>query len=156
MEGPWFTARDGAASTSRSSPARPTAAERPRAWASGRPEVFLRPFPSGDGVWQVSTDGGDCPRFARAGKRLFYSRGPDIMEVSIDLEARRRGSGRRDGSSRVPSERLRLDMGFDMAPDGLGFVAAREVADPKATVPTLTLVESWFAEFQEPAGRPRS
>ena len=106
-------------------------------------------------MWQVSTDGGDCPRFARAGKRLFYSRGPDIMEVSIDLgKAPRLGTPRRIVSG--ASERLRLDMGFDAAPDGLGFVAAREVPDPKATVPTLTLVESWFAEFQEPADRPGS
>ena len=73
----------------------------------------------------------------------------------LDLgKAPRLGTPRRVVSG--ASERLRLDMGFDVAPDGLGFVAAREVPDPKATVPTLTLVESWFAEFQEPAGRPGS
>ena len=43
---------------------------------SGRYEIYLRPFPtpaSGPGVkWQVSTNGGQQPRWRRDGKELFY------------------------------------------------------------------------------------
>jgi Tol biopolymer transport system component len=43
---------------------------------SGRPEIYLRPFPapaSGSGVkWQVSSSGGMQPRWRRDGKELFY------------------------------------------------------------------------------------
>jgi Tol biopolymer transport system component/tRNA A-37 threonylcarbamoyl transferase component Bud32 len=41
--------------------------------ASGRREVYVRPFPDVNrGVWQVSTDGGVEPRWAHSGKEIFY------------------------------------------------------------------------------------
>ncbi len=49
--------------------------------------------------------------------------------------------------------RLQLGVGYDVAPDGSGFVAIREVEDPKATIPALTLVERWFEEFRPGAGK---
>jgi Tol biopolymer transport system component len=39
---------------------------------TGRREIFVRPFPTGDGKWQVSTDGGYYPRWRQDGKELFY------------------------------------------------------------------------------------
>ena len=40
---------------------------------SGRPEVYVRPFPKiDDGLWQVSSDGGTRPTWSRDGKELFY------------------------------------------------------------------------------------
>ena len=39
---------------------------------SGRAEVYVRPFPSGGGRWQISDAGGAFPRWARNGKELFY------------------------------------------------------------------------------------
>ena len=69
------------------------------------------------------------------------------MEVSVEL-----GTTPWLGTPRVRvaggPARLRLDFGYDVAPDGSGFVAIREIPDPEATVPTLTLVESWFEEFR--------
>ena len=43
---------------------------------SGRIEVYVRPFPEVDqGRWQVSTDGGFDPRWAKNGRELFFSSG---------------------------------------------------------------------------------
>jgi serine/threonine-protein kinase len=40
---------------------------------SGRPQVYVRPFPdTGEGKWQVSTDGGIQPQWAHSGRELFY------------------------------------------------------------------------------------
>jgi len=39
---------------------------------TGRPEIYVRPFPSGEGKWQISTNGGTFPRWRRDGKELFY------------------------------------------------------------------------------------
>ncbi len=39
---------------------------------TGRPEIYVRPFPSGEGKWQISTNGGNFPRWRRDGKELFY------------------------------------------------------------------------------------
>jgi Tol biopolymer transport system component len=38
----------------------------------GRNEIFVQPFPSGSGLWRVSTQGGAWPRWSRDGKELFY------------------------------------------------------------------------------------
>jgi serine/threonine protein kinase len=35
-------------------------------------QVFVRPFPKGEGKWQVSARGGSEPRWRRDGKELFY------------------------------------------------------------------------------------
>ena len=39
---------------------------------SGNFEVYVRPFPSPGGNWQVSTGGGGYPRWSRNAKELFY------------------------------------------------------------------------------------
>jgi Tol biopolymer transport system component len=39
---------------------------------SGRPEVYVRPFPGPGAKWQISTDGGGAPEWARNGRELFY------------------------------------------------------------------------------------
>jgi len=112
----------------------------------GRGEVFLRPFPAGDGVWQVSTKGGDQPRFSRSGDRLYYLQGNELVEVPVAFKPMvRLGTARTvvDGEK----QRLRLENGYDVDPGG-GFVAVREVLESKASVPTLTLVERWFSEFE--------
>ena len=40
--------------------------------STGRNEVYVRPFPSGAGGWQISNRGGDWPRWRRDGKELLY------------------------------------------------------------------------------------
>ena len=40
---------------------------------TGREEVYVRPFPKvDDGRWQISTEGGGAPRWARSGHELFF------------------------------------------------------------------------------------
>jgi serine/threonine protein kinase/WD40 repeat protein len=39
---------------------------------TGRMEVYVQPFPSRSGKWQVSTNGGYFPRWRRDGHELFY------------------------------------------------------------------------------------
>jgi eukaryotic-like serine/threonine-protein kinase len=52
---------------------------------SGRWEVYVRAFPSSDGRWQISTDGGVEPRWRRDGKELFYV-SPDGTLTSVALQ----------------------------------------------------------------------
>ena len=40
--------------------------------STGRPEVYVQPFPEGAGRWQVSFHGGDWPRWRGDSKELFY------------------------------------------------------------------------------------
>jgi eukaryotic-like serine/threonine-protein kinase len=40
--------------------------------STGRNEIYVQPFPSGAGQWQISNKGGDWPRWRRDSKELFY------------------------------------------------------------------------------------
>ncbi len=56
--------------------------------ASGRREVYVRPFPNvNDGVWPISTNGGFEPRWAHSGRELFFRRntGTDNL-MAVDVE----------------------------------------------------------------------
>jgi Tol biopolymer transport system component len=51
--------------------------------ASGRQEVYVRSFPDGSrGVWQVSTDGGNEPRWSHSGRELFF-RGIATLDLMV-------------------------------------------------------------------------
>ena len=51
---------------------------------SGRPEVYVRPFPAGEAEWPVSTAGGQGPRWRGDGKELFFEAADGkMMAVSV-------------------------------------------------------------------------
>jgi hypothetical protein len=58
---------------------------------SGDEQVYIRPFPSGDGVWRVSTTGGREPQWRADGRELYYTEGVlsrrRIMAVPIRFTA---------------------------------------------------------------------
>jgi Tol biopolymer transport system component len=47
-------------------------------------EVFVTAFPSGEGKWQISTDGGTEPVWSPDGRELFYRAGDRVMVVPIE------------------------------------------------------------------------
>jgi Tol biopolymer transport system component len=58
--------------------------------ALGRVEVFVQPFPTGPGRWQVSTNGGYEPLWRRDGRELFYlSADQKLMSVVVRSQAGR-------------------------------------------------------------------
>ena len=53
---------------------------------TGRNEVYVQPFPSGAGKWQISTSGGEYFRWRRDGRELFYmsqASGGKMMAVDV-------------------------------------------------------------------------
>src|SRR5262249_12095065 len=56
---------------------------------SGRPEIYVQPFPASGGKWQISTAGGVTPRWRADGKELFYiSLDRKLMAVDITAAAK--------------------------------------------------------------------
>ncbi len=51
---------------------------------SGRFEIYVRPFPAGEGKWQVSANGGTEPMWRGDGKELFYL-GLDRSLMTVDV-----------------------------------------------------------------------
>ena len=116
--------------------------------ASGKYEIYIRPFPNvDDGRWQISTGGGTRPLWAPDGDELFYlSSGGELIAVPVQtrptfsagrpvLVLKRQYSV---GGSSGPS--------YDIAPDGQRFLMIK--ADDSAQPPKLVLVQNWFEELK--------
>ncbi len=118
---------------------------------SGRNEVYVQPFPSLGGKWQISTGGGVQPLWSRAGDELFY-RGEDaVMAVRVS-------SG--ESFSASPPQRLFDDhyvsagavdrMFYDVSSDGQRFLMVKEdPAGQQTTVPPhFVVVQNWLEELK--------
>jgi dipeptidyl aminopeptidase/acylaminoacyl peptidase len=121
---------------------------------SGRWEVFLTRYPSCEGKWQVSSAGGQWPRWDATGRRLFYVENDRIMEVEVTHGAApslaaptvlfTRPPTTAGGFSLVPS--------FDVTSDGQRFLLTRTTGT-LGSVHGPTVVQNWFAEFAEAKSR---
>jgi Tol biopolymer transport system component len=97
---------------------------------SGRPEVYVEPFPGPGGKWQISTEGGNWPVWAPGGRELFYLNGSKIMSVDVTIQPGFRASTPRVLAD-VPLQSSSFFAGngeFDVSPDGQHFlfIKARE------------------------------
>jgi len=116
---------------------------------SGGKEVYLTRFPSGDGRWQVSVDGGSHPVWSPAGDELFYTAGTRVHTVQVDT---------RDGV-RLSSPETLFDLEgtgistsdprrYDVSNDGRRFVMVQDVRD-KTVPPAVVLNYNWIEPFRD-------
>jgi|GEM_PF-1285334 len=112
-----------------------------------RPEVFVTQFPSGNGQWQVSSNGGGSPRWSSEGNELFYIEDGTMMAASI-----LKGDGFRfdppvalfEGLQGSRPGRFRFS-NYDVTDDGQHFLIVKNAEE---TIPMLTIVENWIREFE--------
>ncbi|MEP7326918.1 MAG: protein kinase [Gemmatimonadota bacterium] len=124
---------------------------------TGRTEIFLRPFPGTDsGKWQISTDGGSSPLWARNGRELFYvNANRDLMAVTVgpgvepQLGVPHTLFHLRDQLYMTSTE---FYTPFDVAPDGR-FIMARALTAASELESPLIVVENWFEELRQKVGR---
>ncbi len=119
---------------------------------SGRPEVYVRPFPNtAQGRWQISIGGGAAPRWAHSGKELFYQGGAnEMMVVAVAAGATLSvGQPRKlfDPSNRLwPSNVVPY---YDLSPDDKRFVMVRLAAVTQAPgAGQVVVVENWREELR--------
>ncbi len=115
---------------------------------SGEAQVYCTRFPSGEGRWQVSSDGGSNPSWAPDGTAAYYLNTDDrLMQVPVTPEPSLRFGVPRpvfpekadtaDFSNIVP------------APDGERFISVRaHDEEDAATGFKLLLIENWYEEFR--------
>jgi hypothetical protein len=116
-------------------------------------DVYVRPFPSGDGKWQVSVDGGFWPRWSRNGERLYYVNGETLYEVDVSTEPAFRLGQPREIFTREPLGWTLIfgwPPGFDVSADGERFVVCRAVEQERSTSGVI-IVENWLGEFESRA-----
>ncbi|HVR39681.1 MAG TPA: protein kinase [Thermoanaerobaculia bacterium] len=107
---------------------------------SGRPEVYVQPFPATGAKWQVSTEGGEQPRWRRDGGEIFYL-APDrnLMAVLVRVPgAFDAESPRRLFDTNIPFGDLGVSQAYDVANDGQRFVIAS--VDPLLPPSGITVV----------------
>jgi Tol biopolymer transport system component len=55
---------------------------------SGTVEIYVQPFPTGTGKWQISAGGGTYPRWRRDGRELFYMNLSSLGRlIAVDVKA---------------------------------------------------------------------
>jgi serine/threonine protein kinase/Tol biopolymer transport system component len=93
---------------------------------SGRKEIYVRPFRGAGSDWQVSTEGGSRPRWARDGGELFFL-GADgwlrTAEVAA-IEPFATAAPERLFDAEIDQGQS-IDPGYDVAPDGTFLVNQR-------------------------------
>jgi serine/threonine-protein kinase len=120
---------------------------------SGRPEIFVRPFPNtAAGRWQVSTTGGAAARWARSGRELFYEApSGDMMVVSLVPGPTFAPAAPRRlfplGVGLVSSNVVPL---YDLMPGDQRFVMVRLAEVNQAPgAGQLVVVDNWFEELRQ-------
>ena len=113
---------------------------------SGSYEVYVQPFPEGPGRTQVSSKGGQQPRWSGDGKEIFYVEADALMAVPVGTTP--------TFSAETPTLLFQgkgafADRGhsYDVSADGKRFVIVEPVPGGKS--PTIQVVENWYEEFRE-------
>jgi Tol biopolymer transport system component len=114
----------------------------------GTEQVYVRPFPAGEGKWSVSTRGGTEPHWRRDGKEVFYiATDGHLMMVPVRTEP--------TFAAGTPSSLFMTRMGnsirygvlgqqYDVTADGQRFLINQERAEGGSQV---SVVLNWPAEL---------
>ena len=116
---------------------------------SGRREIYLTRFPSAEGKWQISVNGGASPRWDPRGGRLYYLQGNELMEVQVST-----GLPIQLGTPRPLFTLSWLDPDawwanrYAISPDGERFLFAKNLTQ-EGEEARIVLVRNWIREFDE-------
>ena len=119
---------------------------------SGRAEVYVRRFPDGSGVRQISVNGGRLPSWRKNGKELFYLENDSLVSVSVTTKPAFSIGGMRRLFKNPGLAEIRLsayyfaDPMYGVSTDGQRFLFP-ELVGPVGK-PVIHVVENWFEEFK--------
>jgi Tol biopolymer transport system component len=110
-------------------------------------QIFVRPI-AGDGRWQVSTGGGEEPKWAGDGRHLYYRNDNVIMAVELDpgavvFEA----SGPVQVAKGIYNSRNESGLSYDVDPKQERFLVLRP-AEEAADALSLRVVTNWAGELK--------
>ena len=115
---------------------------------TGRWEVYVTAFPSAQGKWPISTEGGAEVVWAKSGHELYYREGDKLMVVRIETVPNFTStkpttlfSGYLRGGVGLPA--------YDVHPDGKRFVMLKDI-EPNLDPQQLNVVLDWFEELKRP------
>jgi Tol biopolymer transport system component len=108
-------------------------------------EVYVTGFPGPRGKWQISSDGGDFPRWRPDGKAIYYWSGSQLMEAEVDAKGATVEVTRVRKVLTAAVSLAYYDSPFDIGADGRILVNVFDVGEMRP----LTLVTNWTANVQK-------
>jgi Tol biopolymer transport system component len=123
---------------------------------SGGDEVYVRPFPPGQGKWTISNAGGQLPVWSRNGRKLFFQNLDNRIMVE-DYTAT--GDSFMQGKPHLWSDQQLHDvsgvLNYDLAPDGKRFAIFPENKAPEKGDVHVTFLLNFFDELRRrvPVGK---
>jgi serine/threonine protein kinase/Tol biopolymer transport system component len=119
---------------------------------SGRPEIYVQPYPGPGGKWQISTEGGNEPAWNRNGRELFYRSGNKMMAVDVTTQPTFSAGKPKvlfEGQYVAVSPGL-TGTAFDVSPDGQRFLMVKET-EASMSATQINVVLNWFEELKRRA-----
>jgi len=114
---------------------------------SGRPEVYVRSFPSGEAKWRISVGGGSEPAWRRDGKELYYLAADGrLMSVNVRSGGTAFGAPQPLFPTRVPTTSSPYRRSYVVTGDGQRFLVNTAVGEV-AQAP-ITVVLHWAAGLE--------
>jgi Tol biopolymer transport system component len=113
---------------------------------SSRDEVYVAPFPGPGRKWQISTNGGDRPRWRRDGREIYYLT-PDNKIMAVEVGARGDTFEVGAGKALFETRAMRGGNVYDVTGDGQRFLV-NTVVQAQTSAP-LTLVVNWPASVKK-------
>lgn len=117
---------------------------------SGRWEVYVTSFPDARGKWQVSTNGGEQPRWRRDGKEIYFlSADAKLMAASVDTKTEFESGTPTVLFQTDPRERVATTevTTYDLSRDGQRFLVNTNYNN--GSEHPISLVLNWQSEMKK-------
>ena len=115
---------------------------------SGRPEVYVRPFPGNGPRVQISTDGGNQAVWSGDSRRIFYRNGSAFMAADVAASGNTLSVAARrklfEGSY-YGADPNALSATYDVSPDGHNFLVGRTIGESSDEIIVWT---GWLRELE--------
>jgi hypothetical protein len=122
---------------------------------SGRREVYVPPFPSGEGEWAVSIEDGEQPRWRGDGKELFFE-AVDGKMMAVPVKASAETKPSFEAGTPVPlfdAHMVHFSISnlieYDVTADGKRFLIDTTGGSGAASSPPLMVVTNWNAGLKK-------
>ena len=117
---------------------------------SGKFEIYVEAVPGPGGRWQISTSGGEQPRWSRNGNEIFYRNGTKMFSVSAQIQGSF-SAGKPQELFDASFDRGGAVDGYDVTPDGKMFLMTRSER-PNPT--EIRVVVDWPQDITTPGPKP--
>jgi len=122
-------------------------------WEGGRPGIYVRSFPEGEGQWQVATNQATNPLWNPHGSELFYldNSGPQTRLMVVPVETKGQFTLGQAKELFSLEENVAVSKGIfkeiDVSSDGQRFVLVKSLSQRKRRG-AIVVVQNWFKEFK--------